>query len=175
MTFCLGYLTHVTRLIRGLNTILGVFLLIITITATPLLSQEVIKFKDVLSEINYSKLLEAEKTAFEEPDRQRRAEMLSDLSVEAHVYNHQLAKNLFVIAIDSIKALPNDSLLAYTLVSASMPSIRMGEFEEAHDLISEAMTYYEPQKDSLGMASCFMHYALIERSRSRYYLSLIHI
>ena len=95
MTFCLGYLTHMTRLIRGLNTILGVFLLIIAITATPLLSQEVIKFKDVLAEINYSKLSEGEKKAFEETDRQLRAKMLSDLAVQAHVYNHKLAKNIF--------------------------------------------------------------------------------
>ena len=77
---------------------LGVFLLIIAITATPLLSQEVIKFKDVLSEINYSKLLEAEKTAFKESDRQLRAEMLSELATEAHVYNHQLSKNIFLRA-----------------------------------------------------------------------------
>ena len=131
MTFCLGYLTHMTRLIRGLNTMLGVFLLIIAITATPLLSQEVIKFKDVLSEINYSKLLEAEKTAFEEPDRQRRAEMLSDFAYEAHIYNHQLSKNIFLRTIDSIQALPDDSLLAHTYSKASNPYIRMGEFDQA--------------------------------------------
>ena len=161
-----------TRLIRGLNTMLGVFLLIIAITATPLLSQEVIKFKDVLSEINYSKLLEAEKTAFKESDRQLRAEMLSELATEAHVYNHQLSKNIYLRAIDSIKALPDNSLLAHTYSKASNPYIRMGEFDQAGNFINQAMTYYESQKDSIGMASCFRNYALLERSRSRYYTAL---
>ena len=176
MIFCPRFLGLIVRFVRGLypvvhvNTIL--ILLCVAVSGDAVISQEVIKFRDKLSESNYNHLLQKEKAAVEETDRNQRAKLLSELALEANVYNHQLSVNLYDIAIEFIRDVPNDSLLAYTLAWATMPSIRMGEFELADSLIDEAMAYYQGQEDSMGIALCFLQYAFLERSRSRYYTAL---
>lgn len=152
------------------NTIL--LLLCITVGGNGLASQEVVKFKDKLSEANYIHLIEMERAVVDEPDRNQQARLLSALAYEANIYNHQLSKNLYTSAIEIIKDLPNDSLLAHTMAWACMPNIRMGEFELADSLIDEAMAYYKFQENPMGIALCFKQYALLERSRSRYYTAL---
>jgi len=175
MSFFVRYLRFMTNYLRGLNVTVCVSALIVlghVYCCNPVFSQEVIEFKGVLSEANYIMLLEMEQAVIDETDRIQQAQMLVDLATKAHIYNHKLSKNIYVRAIDSIRALPNDSLLAHALSEASNPYIRMGKYEEASDFIYEALEYYQSQEDSLGMASCFRQYAFLERSRSRYYTAL---
>ena len=115
MIFCPRFLGLIVRFVRGLypvvhvNTIL--ILLCVAVSGDAVISQEVIKFRDKLSESNYNHLLQKEKAAVEETDRNQRAKLLSELALEANVYNHQLSVNLYDIAIEFIRDVPNLSLI----------------------------------------------------------------
>lgn len=147
-------------------------LLLLMILGRHVNAQDIVPYKDQMSEEQYQEMVQLEIEAKAEDDLFEKTIKYRLLGSKGTLLSDELGSVLFDRALEVATSIQHDSMMGVLKMSKGIVFTNRGKYDEARSILDDALQYWLGTTDSLMLANCYTYKAYLNRLEGSHFLAI---